>query len=240
MDDEQLERDIEENEPENVRMAKRCLPTMNSINQDLKFTTEAPEDFPNNRLPTLDFVLWLVDGILFHSYYEKTIKNQFTVMQRLAMSEHQRMAILSNELVRRLSNINRGVVEEEIVRVIEQYASQLKTSGYGRKQAREIIVCGVVGWRRKLERREKAGQGQYLAAEDTVKSRTEAKLLEKTTWFKGNQKRKLENKESKYQYHPPSKRRKRKQQEQAKEGKGESKKVKSVMFVPYTQSWQQG
>ena len=119
MDDEQLERDIEENEPDNMRMAKRCLPAMNSINQDLKFTTEAPEDFPNNRLPTLDFVLWLVDGVLFHSYYEKTMKNQFTVMQRSAMSEHQRMAILSNELVRRLSNIHRGVVEEEIVKVIE-------------------------------------------------------------------------------------------------------------------------
>ena len=160
MDDEQLERDIEENEPENVRMAKRCLPAMNSINQDLKFTTEAPEDFPNNRLPTLDFVLWLVDGILFHSYYEKTIKNQFTVMQRSAMSEHQRMAILSNELVRRLSNINRGVVEEEIVRVIEQYASQLKTSGYGRKQARR--------WERRgwMKRRRRPG-GLYTLAKRT-------------------------------------------------------------------------
>ena len=40
-------RDKEENEDDNVRMKKRCLPAMNYINKDLKFTTEAPEDFQN-------------------------------------------------------------------------------------------------------------------------------------------------------------------------------------------------
>ena len=99
MDEEQLRDDVVRDEPDNVRMARVCLPAMNSVNDDLKFTTEAPEDFANNRLPTLDFVLWLIDGILFHTYYEKSMKNQMTVMQRSAMSEHQRIAIISNELV---------------------------------------------------------------------------------------------------------------------------------------------
>ena len=76
------------------------------------------------------------------------------------MSEHQKMAILSNVLVRRLSNIHRDVVAVEMLEVIEHYVCQLKTSGFSRKQAREIVVCGIVGWRRKLERRE--NQGQHL------------------------------------------------------------------------------
>ena len=49
----------------------------------------------------------------------------------------------------------------------------------------------------------KAGQNQYLEAKETLEKRTEDKLLEKTTWYKGNQKRKLENKNRKYQYNPP-------------------------------------
>ena len=73
------------------------------------------------------------------------MKTQFTVMQKSAMSEHQKMSILSNELVRRLSNIHKEVVEEEIEKVIEQYIGQLKASGYARKQVKEIVVCGVVG-----------------------------------------------------------------------------------------------
>ena len=234
MNQEQLRMDMENEEPDNVRMAKICLPAMNSINADLRFTTEAPEDFPGDRLPTLDFMLWMVDGILYHTYFEKAMKNQLTVMQRSAMSEHQRMAILSNEMVRRLSNIHRDVVEEELTGVVEQYIKQLKTSGYGRKQTREIIVCGIVGWRRKLERRENEGKGQYLAAKDTLARRTEAKLLEKTTWFKGNEKRKQENRDSKFQYQPPAKRMRVRKPAKTMAGKKGPSDIKSVMFVPYT------
>ena len=89
-------------------------------------------------------MLWLVDGILYHSYFEKAMKNQYTVMQRSAMSEHQRMAILSNELVRRLSKMHRDVVGEEIKGIIETFVSQLKTSGYGRKQRDCDMWCGGV------------------------------------------------------------------------------------------------
>ena len=72
----------------------------------------------------------------------------------------------------------------------EHYITQLKNSDYSRRQAKEVVVCGIVGWRRKLERREKMGQGQYLSAEETIEKRTSDKLLEKTSWFKGNRKRK--------------------------------------------------
>ena len=43
-------------------------------------------------MPILEFVLWMVDGLLLHSYYEKAMKNQHTIMQRTAMSEHQKMS----------------------------------------------------------------------------------------------------------------------------------------------------
>jgi hypothetical protein len=205
---------------------------MNSVNRNLRFTTECPEEFDRNRLPTLDFMLWMVDGILYHSYFEKTMKSQYTIMQRTAMSEHQKLSILSNELVRRLSNIHREVVMDEIEEVIEHYITQLKNSGYSRKQTKEIIVCGVVGWRRKLERREKAGQKQYLEASETLEKRTEDKLLEKTSWYKVDNKRKVENQESKFQYNPPSK--KRKLGKKVNTIKSKDKKIKSVMFVPYT------
>ena len=140
------------------------------------------------------------------------------------------MAILSNELVRRLSTIHRDVVREEIAGVIETYISQLNTSGYGRKQTREIVICGVVGWRRKLERKEKDGGKQYQEAKDTLASRNDAKLLEKTTWYRGNLKRKKENQESTFQYRPATKRRRK--EVQIKGGKGGTKDIKSVMFVP--------
>ena len=247
MDAEQYKVDIEKKEPTNIRMARICLPAMNAVNKSLKFTTESPEEFPRDRLPTLDFVLWLVGGILYHSYFEKEMKSQFTIMRRSAMSEQQKMSILSNELVRRLSNIHRDVLQEEIKEIIEHFITQLKNSGYERKQAREIVVCGVVGWRRKLGRREKEGKKQFLSASETLEKRTESKLLEKTNWYKEkNSKRKIEEKDSKYQHNPP-KRRKRnagknkdkvitnnKDKNNMDKEQTAGKKIKAVMFVPYT------
>ena len=233
MDEEQYAIDVRDNEDDNVRMARVCLPAMNSVNPNLRFTTEAPEDFPRKRLPTLDFVIWMVDGILYHSYFEKKMKNQYTILSRNAMSEHQKISILSNELVRRLSNIHRDVLEEEIEEVTEHFITQLKNSGYHRKQAKEIIVCGLVGWRRKLERRDNAGQEQYLHASQTLEKRTDDKLLEKANWYKENKKRQQEDMDSKFKLEQPRKR-KRGNGNKKKQAPGGKTSVKSVLFVPYT------
>ena len=43
---------------------------MNSINKDLKFTTEVESDFDKLRLPTLSFELWSEESGIRHSYFE--------------------------------------------------------------------------------------------------------------------------------------------------------------------------
>jgi hypothetical protein len=69
---------VKEDAPDKTSMVRVCLQAMNSVNSDLSLTTEAPEDFPRKRLPTLEFVIWMVVGILYYYY---------TVMQKSAMSE---------------------------------------------------------------------------------------------------------------------------------------------------------
>ena len=64
--------------------------------------------------------------------------------------------------------------------------------------------------------------------------RTHSKLLEKTN-YKENKKRELEDQESKFKYTHPAKKRKKGQQHETKaDGDNNKKKVKAVMFVPYT------
>ena len=73
-----------------------------------------------------------------------------------------------------------------------------------------------------------------MEAGETLEERTRSKLMEKTSWYKPDKKRKAEDKESKFQYIPPTKRRKK-----AKDtiiNKEASKKIKSVMFIPFTKN----
>ena len=100
-------------ETDSQRMARVCLPCMNDISEDLVFTVECEDDFPEKRLPTLDFYLWVVGGIILWSYFEKSMRSQLMMMKRSAQGEQQKMDILSNELVRRMSNVCERVEDSE-------------------------------------------------------------------------------------------------------------------------------
>ena len=54
------------------------------------------------------------------------MRTPYVIMKRSAMSEHQRISILSNKLIRRLSNVTISIVQEEMHEIIEHYITQLK------------------------------------------------------------------------------------------------------------------
>ena len=141
------------------RMSKQCQLAMNAINPDLQFTVETPEDFENGREATLDFSIWLEKNRILHSYFEKEMKTPLVLMQRTAMGEQQKYSILSNELIRRLSNISQDLPEDierkEKIWVIDTMKKQHKNSGYSRMKSAEAVVSGVRGFERKCERRKK-------------------------------------------------------------------------------------
>ena len=103
------------------RIKRLILPIMNEINIDLEWTVELEEDFRNigkgegNRsekrgIPTLDFeVYWERKENRFkYRYYEKEMRNPVVIQRRSAMNKNQKYGILSQELIRRLSNISEG------------------------------------------------------------------------------------------------------------------------------------
>ena len=98
------------------------------------------------------------------------------------MAAQQKYQILANDLTRRLSNILVDKIStSEIEKKIEQFITGLKSSGYSRQQAREIVCSGVRGWRAKFRKRKRANQNFYRLAEETKTERLKKKILE-TSW----------------------------------------------------------
>ena len=221
---------------------------MNSINKDLVFTVEVPEQFSKNRLPTLDFSLWLEDWLINHTYYEKDMKTPYVIMKRSAISCNQRAAILANELVRRLSNVNHEhVPNEEIIEVMEGFIKQLKNSEYPIKEAREHTINGIKGWKGKVKKREKDGTGMYRSGKSTLKGRVKKKLMERESWYRIKEKEgesDAEDDQDKSSFIKPRNRGEKRKKEEGeedlkKELKVEMKKrkvnpTKAPMFVPFT------
>ena len=105
------------------------------------------------------------------------------------MGDQQKFQILTNELIRRLSLIDVENIEmSDVLVVFEVFIQEMKSSGYGRGKIRDVVIGGIKGWRRKIERRKTEGKGFYRHARSTLKSRNYRKLMEKESWFKNSQK----------------------------------------------------
>ena len=223
-------------ESTNQRMGRVCLTAMNSINNDLEFTIETPEDFPEEKLPTLDFKLWQEpDQTLNHCYYQKEIKTPYVIMARSGMATQQKLQILANELTRRLSNINKiNSIKSQYTRTINNFTQELKNSEYIFKTAREIVISGLRGLRKREKLREIKNQNFYREAKTTARQRAHKKLVNKEIWYKNI------NKDSTAPTDGPEMPRSlpeaglRSLKSGKRNKKEQESKIKSVMFVPFT------
>ena len=76
-------------------------------------------------------------------------------MERSPMGDHQKYAILIDELTRRLSTIDQEFIKMgEIVEIIEVFIQEMKSSGYW-----ETVIGGIKGWKKRQRIREREGQG---------------------------------------------------------------------------------
>ena len=237
-----------EGESTNQRMARRCIKAMNSINSNLEFTVECQEEFDNEKLPTLDFAIWQEEnGIINHTYFQKPTKTPYVIMSRSGAATQQKIKILSNELARRLGNINKNnTTQQKLNRVVDQLTQELKCSEYSQQTAQEIITSGIRCWQTRIKRKEQKGQEQYRPAQSTLKTRKYKKLMARETWYKNKQEPDQDNtpqenippkhkQDQNIHQNPPKKPRTstQTQEEQEHQIKPESK-IKAVMFVPFT------
>ena len=207
---------------------------MNSVNSDLTFTVETVYDFKNKRLATLDFEAEVIENQVVYSYFQKPMKSPLVIGEASAMSDHQKFSILSNEVIRRMSNISDSdkISQKERVDIINKFTRELKSSGYTRRRAREIVACGLLGLERKGIKRKREGQSFHRKGKNTLHKRNLQKLNGKSSWFKNKPVDKDEEKQKKKES------RERLDKEKMKKVAGDKEKKwgdpKAVMFIPYT------
>ena len=104
--------------------ANEIQKAMESINPDLKFVMELEEDFPNNKLPTLDTNLWMSQDNkapqIEYEFYEKPMNSQFCILEKSAMDYQTKFSILSQDLVRRLLNTKETIAQPKKDEIIHK------------------------------------------------------------------------------------------------------------------------
>ena len=96
----------------------------------------------------------------------------------------------------------------------------------------QIEGSGIIGWKRKKERRIQNGGEFYRHAASTLKDRCRKTLVENTTWYRRKEKEVIDDDLANIRVHEqiPSKEEKQKPLQKPKT----NAEVKAVMFIPYT------
>ena len=238
--------DIEKDDREakvdrNELTRQEVLKAMNSVNKDLEFTMELCTDFEDNKLPTLSFSLYMSENGIEHTYFEKTMKNQTLLVERSAIGRQQVMSIMTNELRRRLEVMGDSLHQLERNEIVNKYTQQLVNSEYNWKQCHDIIVSGLKGHKRKVERIERLGDKRYRSGQSSLVSRVNKSLLEKYNWFR-MKKKETEKEESdksnkkckKGKWHHYKKKKERIEALEGDENDKVEDPAKAVLFVPNT------
>ena len=97
---------------------------------------ETVPDFQNKRLATLDIECEVIKNQNSYSYFQKSMKTSLVLGENSTMFEHQKFSILSNKVIRRMSNISEDREQEEKTATVDTFTAELKKSGYMRSEAR--------------------------------------------------------------------------------------------------------
>ena len=157
---------------------------MNSIMKGMRFTMEIGEDFNDNSLPTLDTRLWMKDGQIRYSYYEKPMCNKQVVHNDSAMGENSKVASLGQELIRRLKNTNIELEQGKIDGIVDNFTVKLISSGYSTRQAHGIVTSGLKGFEKILKKQIDGVSNIHRPAASGISTRNRRKLTGKTSWFR--------------------------------------------------------
>ena len=174
---------------------------MNSVFQNIQFTTEIPSEFKDDKLPTLDFAMWIEEGgeqkgKIKYTFYEKEMGSKYCIMEKGAMPENTKNSTLSQEIIRRMMNTSELVSQGDRNQIVENFIVKMRKSGYNKDQIRNIVISGLKGYQTKLERSRKEGKDLHRDARSTAGLRYKKKLLSKANWFKQESKREKDKTES--------------------------------------------
>ena len=116
----------------------------------LKFTVDLPEDNKDGRCPMLDLKVWTdnngEDGVcqIRHTFFEKEISAPLVFHSRASHSWRMKIVVLSEEMRRRMRNMDSNHNQEEKLSIIKKFLQKMTDSGYDWKTREEVIKSALV------------------------------------------------------------------------------------------------
>ena len=96
-------------------------------------------------MPTLDLKAKLkADSKITFQFYKKPTTSRYCVIEKSAMGDQSKIAILTQEVNRRLTNTSEDQPQNVRDRILKDFADKMAFSGYNDETRRQVMRRGVL------------------------------------------------------------------------------------------------
>ena len=111
------------------------------------------------------------------------MSSKIGILQTSALPESTKSNTITQEIIRRMSSIDRGQTIETRLEVLETNFTELSNSGYCTDEIERFTTPGLWGYERRAERELSGGQPVHRKGQMIRKSTDDKKLRINKTWF---------------------------------------------------------
>ena len=177
------ERDNRENR--NRVTVEKIKQLAETIDNNLKVTTDTTSNYEDNRLPILDVKVWIGEDKngetkIMHIHYIKGVSTMSVINERSAHGDQAKHNIIVNELCRILKNCSIHLSWEETSEQMSYFVKRLQYSGYSKQFRYETISKALNKHDQRIAQYQTGGT-MFPAKSD--KDMTKKKKKKKMEWY---------------------------------------------------------
>ena len=123
-----------------------------------------------------------------YKFYKKGVSSNWVTPYRSAQGMNGKVASLSQDVFRLLSNSNWAVSQAEKVELIDRFCGRLEMSGYPVEVAARIVWNGITNYERKVEKATELGLMFHRKEDQGRLERRRSKITGGSGWFRHQEK----------------------------------------------------
>ena len=158
------EDDLKTTNPGETATARFMREVMDKLVPGISFTYETSTDFEGEwGLPTLDTSWKVMDQEgggrrrISYLFYKKGVSTNWVTPYKSAQPLNSKVASLSQDVYRIISNCEKDVPRDEVVKCLDKFCARLKLSGYPIRLAGRIVRNGLLCYSKRLLREKSGG-----------------------------------------------------------------------------------
>ena len=174
---------IELEEEDDKRIARILTEIANDVMPCIKMEADWPTKNEKKKLPILDMEVWMQNGWILYSHYEKPMSCRSILNSKSAHPTNCKKGVHTQEILRRIINCSQKLDwNKETVPFLNDYMMRMKEAGYTEGYRKAILINALRIHEKKIKDEEEGTRPIFRPKNWKKEERRRDKIRKKKTW----------------------------------------------------------